>query len=120
MPVQMMRAEEQKIEAEDANNDQILDEIENELLQFGELEENEPLALEHIEYVPENEFIGTVGMDQDRYVESGSEFSDDSFDEQDFEEHEPVDAKCSTSLVCASRKLIQKDQKEVKFRNLVV
>ena len=58
--------------------------------------------------MPENDFKTTELSVQEK--NDGSEFSDDSFDELDLEEHAPIDAKCSSVLACASRDLIIKDQ----------
>ena len=58
--------------------------------------------------MPENGFINTELSEQEQ--NDGSEFSDDSFDESDLEEHSPIDAKCSSVLASASRQLIIKDQ----------
>ena len=67
-----------------------------------------PIVNEPRNAVLENNLIRRVEIDQNS---EGSEIADDSFDEQDFEEHEPIDVKSTTALTSASRQLIQKDQR---------
>ena len=98
-------AEEQKVddekEKDDAVLDNIMEEIENahfEEQSYHESEEEDP-AQEPIPLILENLNERTamkLKPAQDAQDEEQEEFSDDSFDEQDFEEdHTPIDEKYS-------------------------
>ena len=59
-----------------------------------------PIVNEPRNDLPQNNLLRKEEIEQNN---EGLEIADDSFDEQDFEEHESIDVKSTTILTSASR-----------------